>query len=132
MRPSQSLSEKSAPNRDSSRIPWKFFKHFRIFCSSNLIILFIGKANKKMYLVAKHDFFQNLTLNLWIFQNPIFEHLTTCTILWSTEPWKRINANLSSKFIEGNFWKYLIVDCDDGLMWKNFLCDVHLHRLWFH
>ena len=52
-------------------------------------------------------------------------------LLVSIEPCKRKNTKVWWKFTEQYFWKCLIVDWDDGSMWRNFLQRHHLRRLWF-
>ena len=84
----------------------KFFKHLWIFESPNSIILFINETDK----------LEHLTSTYWFYK-----------IQFANRRW-HTNANLSSKFMEPSFWKFIIINCDYVLM-KNFLLHFHLHRL---
>ena len=72
--------------------------------------------------VHTHSF----TINLLIFQNLVHELSTACVNSVSVfERFERANTSLSPDFDEESFWKCCIVDCNDGLMWNNFLRHFH-------
>ena len=50
-------------------------------------------------------------------------------MIMSNGPYKRKNVNFVPKFIDEIFWKWLIDDCDDGLMCKNFIQFLRVIRL---
>ena len=83
-----------------------------------------------MRLIAKDDSFFKTHYQLVDFPKPNLRmpdglHDHAVSMLVSIEPCKRTNENLSSNFVEESFWKCLIADYDDGLMWKDFLQHFH-------
>ena len=105
----------SSPNRDlwrtrSSSNSFRFWDpQIRPFC-----------LLEKTCPIVKDDFFENPPSSCWLFKIQ-FANIPRLHDLVPTQPCKRVQMQMSlSKFVGRIFWKYLIVDWDDGLMWTPF------------